>query len=669
MNFEQQILLLKKSPELHSSWYQTQYPDTLLLGLSSAEHYLRFGALLGRNPGKHFDTKYYLETYSDVAISGMNPLVHYILYGEKEGRNKNPMQEKMAFAKRDKNDLIKEDIQNRIVKHLWGGHSIQALESLEILYSDTENPLNIRFLAASNAACWYYFVEDYKKSLALAELISSLEANYNNTKIVTMIYAYSYMALDQYSSAQKVLHNYLKYNAEDSDIRLALSNTFKDDNLRLEHINQVYTCQGLSPIEHINTQLPLSLSNITAKPTPVHSTLKVSIIIPTYNSADKLGIAIESLLAQSWQNIEIIVVDDCSTDDTYSVAKSYSKKDSRVIAIRQQKNGGAYIARNTGLQYITGSFVTTHDGDDWSHPQKIEKQMIFLQENPDVMGVCTYWIRAENSLHFRHDWRLNSHLIHWSHSSFIFRRRVIEEIGSWDKVIVGGDTEFIWRVQAKYGKSSVRQILPKIPLAIALDDQGSLTRSKATHVKTIHYGLRHIYRSNAQHWHQKYQLIALKETNKRPFPAPLSMLTREKATIVSDTLIVADYSILSICERILEIAKGLHNEGKTLALYHWPFFESPNAPLSPLYFEILENFQAKPIVHGEELTCEFTIVADYRILRYIPDQLPAVKTKNGKIIIDSTIDQNFLQEISDNFFKAYKAHPKLTNLNILEYDR
>lgn len=666
MDFEQQIAILEKSPELHSSWYQKQYPDAGMLGMSAAEHYLRFGALLGRNPGSNFDTRFYLDTYPDVATSGINPLLHYILFGEAEGRSKNAAQKNLAGQAKTKDELLRDDIQHRLVKHLWGGHSVPALAGLEAVYADDKVNPKLRFLAAWNAACWYYFVEDYATALALADLIREIDPSYTLTKITTMIYAYSYLALRQTADAQRVLGNYLQSNASDTDMRLAYSNTFADDEVRLQHINQVYVDYGMAPIERIDTRRPLSLENIIARPAPIHGHLKVSVIIPTYNSADKLGIAIDSILAQSWKNLEIIVVDDCSPDETYEVAQAYSKKDPRVIALRQPQNGGAYIARNTGLQHVTGDLITTHDGDDWSHPQKIEKQVQFLQAHPDVMGVCTYWIRAEHSLHFRQDWRLNSHLIHWSHSSFIFHRSILADIGSWDRVVVGGDTEFIWRVQAKYGKSSVRRILPEIPLAFALDDQGSLTRSKATHVKTIHYGLRHIYRSSAQYWHQKKDVALRENSGTRPFPAPLSMLTRNPDTLVVDVLLVADFTDVSMSEALFNAAQKLYKQGKTLALFHWPFFEARTAPLSSWYFEILESCHASPLVHGQDIRCQNTWVADHRLLTYVPEQLPSVSTETGSILVDASFNRDLLLQITEQFLAIYKVRPVLVDINLSE---
>lgn len=659
MDFEQQLLLLKASPELHSHWYQKQYPDAAILGMSSAEHYLRFGGLLGRNPGKNFDTKYYLETYEDVAMSGMNPLLHYILFGKDEGRYKSAVDKQQKNSKKNKMELLTEDIQERIVKHLWGGLSIYALKSLADIYNNDSIKPDVRFLAAWHAARWYFFVDDHQKSIELANLISTLGDEYRSTKITTMIFAYSYIALNKMLEAQNILVEFLKSKPKDSDMRLALANTFSNDDQRLENINQVFLHHDLAPIERIDVSQPLSLANITAKATPINSNLKVSVIIPTYNSADKLGIAIESLLAQSWQNLEIIVVDDCSPDNTFEVAQEYSRKDARVIALRQKQNGGAYIARNTGIEYATGDFITTHDGDDWSHPHKIEKQMEYLQANPDVMGVCTYWIRAKHNLHFTQNWRLNSHLIHWSHSSFIFRRRVIEDIGCWDSVVVGGDTEFIWRVQAKYGNASVKNILPQVPMAIALDDEGSLTRTKATHVKTIHYGLRHIYRSCAQHWHKNSNSLRVeKEPLSRAFPAPLSMQVRNPPPLNVDILIAADFSVLHSCEKAFNLTHKLHDFGKKVALFHWPIFEISNSPLKATYFEIINRFEAQPLVLGQDILCEELLIADSRVLKYIPDQLPSVTTKAGSIFVDSLAAPQD-NSLIENFKKIFNVSPKV----------
>ncbi|MEM6486397.1 MAG: hypothetical protein AAF662_15615 [Pseudomonadota bacterium] len=86
----EQVVLLESSKHFDSDWYLLKYPDVRNSGVSSEEHYLKFGAIEGRNPSTKFDTLFYLLSYPDVMEAGMNPLVHFIQYGEKEGRKTLP---------------------------------------------------------------------------------------------------------------------------------------------------------------------------------------------------------------------------------------------------------------------------------------------------------------------------------------------------------------------------------------------------------------------------------------------------------------------------------------------------------------------------------------------------------------------------------------------------
>lgn len=556
---------------------------------------------------------------------------------------------------------LTQDIQNRLVKHLWGGHSDAALIELEKLFMADDLNKDIRFLAAWQSARWYFFVDNFSKALEIADLISSLGESYKKQRLTVMIYSFCFMAQGKNQAAHSVLEAFLSENPNDSDMRLAFSNTQDNDELRLAQINRVYHQHHLAAIELIDKSRPLSLGNITASAPKVNSPFKVTVIIPTFNSADKLGIAIDSLLVQSWDNLEIIVVDDCSTDETFLIAQQYSQKDKRVIALRQEKNGGAYLARNSGLAIATGDFITTHDGDDWSHPQKIEKQMEFLAQNQKVMGVCTFWIRAKNSLHFTQNWRLNPYLTHWSHSSFLFRRQVIEDIGFWDNVVVGGDTEYIWRVEAKYGSWAVKNIMGTVPMAIALDDEASLTRSKATHVKTIHYGLRHIYRSAARHWHSNTTQLRMGNERKQHFNAPLSMRTRNAPSIKLDKILIGDFSCPAQCERALNIFQ-LSDSGE-IALLHWATFDNKEEELNNIYFELIQHNNVQPLVYGQTATCQNLIVLNAKVLEKIPEQLPEITTPNGLIYCE---DNNISFDLREIFNSHFGVYPKVQSINNIQ---
>ena len=104
---------------------------------------------------------------------------------------------------------------------------------------------------------------------------------------------------------------------------------------------------------------------------------KVSVIIPNFNYADFVGEAIQSVLKQTYQNTEIIVVNNGSTDNSLEILRSFGDK----ILIVDQANLGQSGARNAGLAKSTGELIAFLDADDLWEPKKLEKQMILLQSD------------------------------------------------------------------------------------------------------------------------------------------------------------------------------------------------------------------------------------------------------------------------------------------------
>lgn len=110
----------------------------------------------------------------------------------------------------------------------------------------------------------------------------------------------------------------------------------------------------------------------------------VSVIIPVYNREKTIEEAVRSVLVQTYANLEILVVDDCSTDSTVAVVENI--RDDRIRIIRCEKNGGACKARNMGIENAKGEFIAFHDSDDTWHKDKLEKSMYYLQkENVDFV--------------------------------------------------------------------------------------------------------------------------------------------------------------------------------------------------------------------------------------------------------------------------------------------
>ena len=113
----------------------------------------------------------------------------------------------------------------------------------------------------------------------------------------------------------------------------------------------------------------------------------VSVIIPVYNAQKYLSQTVESVLNQSYENIEIIIIDDSSIDNSFQLAKSF--RNEKITSITQ-KNTGAAIARNTGLKLANGKYIQFLDADDRLSPHKIELQVKALNECENKVAVCDY---------------------------------------------------------------------------------------------------------------------------------------------------------------------------------------------------------------------------------------------------------------------------------------
>ncbi|RYA23177.1 glycosyl transferase [Malaciobacter halophilus] len=123
----------------------------------------------------------------------------------------------------------------------------------------------------------------------------------------------------------------------------------------------------------------------------------VSIITPSYKSAKFIAQTIESVLTQTYQNWEMIIVDDCSPDSSNEIIEKYIEKDSRIRLIKLDKNSGASGAKNVGLKNAKGRYISFIDSDDVWEPKKLEIQIKFMQDNNYEVSFTSYQLIDENS--------------------------------------------------------------------------------------------------------------------------------------------------------------------------------------------------------------------------------------------------------------------------------
>ena len=116
----------------------------------------------------------------------------------------------------------------------------------------------------------------------------------------------------------------------------------------------------------------------------------VSIITPAYNAAEYIAETIESVLVQTYPKWEMLIVNDCSKDNTVEIVQSYAAKDNRIKLINLKQNSGAAVARNTAIQNAKGRYIAFLDSDDLWKKEKLQKQLSFMQQNGYAFTFTAY---------------------------------------------------------------------------------------------------------------------------------------------------------------------------------------------------------------------------------------------------------------------------------------
>ena len=120
----------------------------------------------------------------------------------------------------------------------------------------------------------------------------------------------------------------------------------------------------------------------------------VSVVMPTYNCAKYIAASVESVLAQTLENWELLIVDDCSTDQTETVLKPFLEQDPRITFFRLEKNSGPAAARTEAIRRAEGRYLAFLDSDDLWDPEKLEKQIAFMQQTGALFS-CTGYRRMD----------------------------------------------------------------------------------------------------------------------------------------------------------------------------------------------------------------------------------------------------------------------------------
>jgi len=480
--------------------------------------------------------------------------------------------------------------------------------------------------------------------LLYASKVERLEVRPDRILHLAIVKSQALRVLGEMEKAQEVLQDRLLISAH-PDLVLARAALIEDLDVRVEALNEVFRNAGLSEVgvldapgpafDRLNTQ---QSRNVGTGEGPL-----ISVIMPAYNAQATIATAIRSLLAQTWHKFEIIVVDDCSTDDTAELVVALAKQDRRIRLLRTERNSGAYYARNVGLKFASGKYVVCHDADDWSHPSKLQIHVEDLERRSErIVANFSALLFIDQDL--RAASRRVGSYARKNTSSLMFRREVVvKRLGAWDPVRFGADSEFLERMLAVFGRLSVGSLSQ--PLSLVRYHESSLTASGPFGYRGYRMGARQFYRERYLQFHRSGRSLRLTGVlADRPFYVPEPMLPWRHPYGVRrhfDVVLVFDCRLGGAdLDRSMEAIRKHRAKGLRVAALHIPLYEAdPETPIQEAITRLLDQRCLDYLVPGERIACDTLHILKWPLLldhnRYVLD----VRPKTIEVMIDDTSPQ------------------------------
>lgn len=411
----------------------------------------------------------------------------------------------------------------------------------------------------------------------------------------------------------------------------------------LEPVNEVFRTNGLSQVTFRQCDTT-DLDQLQAEPLKLgveaHSQPTVSVIMPTFEGASRIRTALNSLVSQSWKNLEILVVDDGSSDDSISALKEIVADYPIAKLVLLEENGGAYVARNAGLRLAKGEYFTVHDDDDWSHPQKIASQVGHLIENPDLVGTTSKHARVTEDLRFT---RINRRpeFAQNNMSSLLLRTEDARALGGWHEVNRGADEEFTLRLQKATGKKI--GCCSDIPLSFTRTHDRSLTSGEI--LRGFQHPSRMLYHSAFTAVHNELGAEYIKPDVKA-LPADMERDKRGAHLGTFDFGYVLDAKVSDFNQATaLAELQHLDEIGYRVALVHHHSFDGATAPLvNPRVLELLENTGVQFLSFQNAAHFDHLIIRDPRAFEFAEDTASNVTANTVAVVSAAASTKSPVQE-------------------------
>lgn len=364
----------------------------------------------------------------------------------------------------------------------------------------------------------------------------------------------------------------------------------------------------------------------------VHSPAKITVITSSYGKAPGLVHAARSIVAQTWKNWEMLIVDDASTDaGSVDNLKQAQALDPRIRVIQKAVNGGTYLARNTAMMQSRGEYVTFLDSDDWAHPRWLEDSIAPLLYDPNIPATIANGLRVSEQLETI---RLLRKSVQISATTLMFRKHeMLSRIGFFDANRKAADSEYAARIEKAFGRKILKlsdgiKHLMLIGESLSSDEFGPgwhhqvrwLSRdARRRRLEQMASGKQAFYISavngaplfSGQHW---------RKPGDRDY----------KAQDYFDVVFVSDWRQKAYRDTSLpkELDASLDKQRRIgiLQISSLRRSDAKRQPLNDLIMDLLENKRVEFVHHDSAATAHATVILDPEVLQFSPRTRLGLKT-------------------------------------------
>jgi glycosyltransferase involved in cell wall biosynthesis len=312
---------------------------------------------------------------------------------------------------------------------------------------------------------FFYKIKDFEKS---AQVHTNLPERCLQWEDFTSHGALSFFRIGEVDKGISFMGSHLARRKANSAITAYEMFRETDPNRALGYLNDSLKKYGYAPLSEKWLKSSFALEHLSCDDIKPSGDKRLVSVIMTVHAINPLfETAVRSILEQSHHHLELLVIDDASSEEDYQEYLRILRGENRARIIRQPHNAGTYAARNVGLMEAKGEFVLFMDSDDWTHPQRIEKALQRLDDHPNAVVAVESYARLHRNGSLA---MVGSYFVRKCMLGLWRMHTVREELGGFDSVRISADSELLERAALVYGKGSVHHVPAHVYFAYYHDE-------------------------------------------------------------------------------------------------------------------------------------------------------------------------------------------------------